>query len=274
MKFIDAIGSRALAFLRYLWFMLAFFYLSCKMLWVGRHLGQRDLASQVLIQVYFTAVQAIGPVVVLALAVGSFAIVEGVGGLGALSDADSLGRMVTIVVLREVAPLLTGVVVIVRSVTAIAAELGQMRVNREVEALELMGIPPIRQLVTPRIIGGLLSLFGLSVLFCAVALLGGFALAQFLVKVPANVFFGAVLAATEPVDLLAFTLKVGLGGIGIVLIGCYHGLDVQESPNEVPMAVSKAALNALIFLVGLHGTISVVTLVPHGTAGLLLGGLL
>ncbi|MSP90483.1 MAG: ABC transporter permease [Myxococcales bacterium] len=273
MNAIDAIGAKLIGFVRYLWFVLAFLYLAIKMLWVGRSFGQRDLFRQVLLQVYFTAVEATGPVVVLALGVGVIAIVQGVGGLGSLSGADSLGRMVTVVVLREVAPLLTGAIVIVRSVTAIAAELGMMRVQREIEAMEVMGIPPVRQLVTPRIIGGLLSVFGLSVLFSAVALVGGFAIAQLLVTLPAEVFFGAVLAATAPSDLVAFLVKVTVGGVGLVLIGCYHGFDVVESPTEVPVAVSRAALNSLIFLIALHGTVSLLTLVPQGALGLLLGGL-
>ena len=273
MGWIDGIGERALRLIRYVWILLAFLYLSLKMLWVGRHLGQRDFLRQVLMQVYFTAVQAIGPVVTLALAVGVFAIVEGVTGIGALSGAESLGRMVTVVVLREVAPLLTGIVVIVRSVTAIAAELGVMRVQREIEALEVMGIPPIRQLVTPRVFGGLLSLFGLSVVFSAVALLGGFVIAQLLVSLPADVFFGSVLSATSPADVWAFLAKIVLGGLGLFLIACYHGMDVGTSPTEVPIAVSRAALNALILLVAVHGAVSLTVFFVVDAASIL-GGIL
>lgn len=273
MSWIDRVGQAFLAFWRYLWFLLAFLYLSFKMLWQGRRFGQRDFARQVLMQVYFTAWQALGPVATLALLVGAFAIVEGVTGLGALSGAANLGRIVTVVVLREVAPLLTGVVVIVRSATAIATELGLMRVQREVEALEVMGIPPIRQLVAPRIVGGLISLFGLSVWFSAVALLGGFIIAQLLVNLPANVFFGAVLSATRPTDVWVFLAKTLLGGLGIFATACYHGMDVVAAPSEVPVAVSRAALHSLILLIGVHGTVSLAVLLS-GDAASVIGGLL
>jgi phospholipid/cholesterol/gamma-HCH transport system permease protein len=243
------------------------------MLWVARNLGHRDFVRQVLQQVYFTAVQAIGPIVILALGVGFVAIVEGVQGIGSFSGARELGEMVTVVVLREVAPLLTGIVVIVRSATAIAAELGVMRVQREIEALEVMGIPPMRQLVTPRVVGGVLSVFGLSVVFSAVALFGGFAIAKLLISLPASLFFGSVLSATAPLDLLAFVVKVFVGGAGVFLIACYHGMDVNNSPTEVPIAVSRAALNALIFLVGLHGSISIAMFLSSDSTGLL-GGML
>ncbi len=268
-RWVDGVGARALGLGRYLWFLLAFFYLSLKMLWVARDLGHRDFLRQVLQQVYFTAVQAIGPIFALSLGVGVVAIVEGVHGVGSLSGAAELGRMVTVVVMREVAPLLTGIVVIVRSVTAIAAELGVMRVQREIEALEVMGIPPIRQLVTPRLFGGLLSIFGLSVLFAAVALLGGFLVAQLMISLPASVFFGSVLTATSPGDLLAFSVKIFVGGTGVFLIACYHGMDVSGSPSEVPIAVSRAALNALIFLVTLHGGVSVAMFLGSESANML-----
>ncbi len=273
MSWVDRIGQAFLSLCRYLWFLLAFLYLSFKMLWVGRRFGQRDFARQVLMQVYFTAWQAVGPIATLALAVGVFAIVEGVTGLGALSGAENLGQIVTVVVLREVAPLLTGVLVIVRSVTAITAELGLMRVNREIEAMEVMGIPPIRQLVAPRIVGGLISLFGLSVVFSAVALLGGFVIAQLLVNLPAKVFFGAVLSATRPADVWALLAKTLFGVLGIFATACFHGMDVGSSPSEVPVAVSRASLNALILLVGVHGLVTVAVLIWVDAASML-GGLL
>lgn len=273
MSWVDGVGQGFLSTVRYLWFLLAFLYLSFKMLWQGRRFGQRDFTRQVLMQVYFTAWQALGPVTALALAVGGFAVVEGVTGLGALSGAESLGRIVTVVVLREVAPLLTGVLVIVRSATAIAAELGLMRVQREVEALEVMGIPPIRQLVAPRIVGGLISLFGLSVVFSGVALFGGFLLAQVLVSLPANVFFGAVLSATRPADVWVFLLKTIIGGLGIFATACYHGMDVVGAPSEVPVAVSRAALHCLILLLAVHGAVTVGVLLS-GEAAHVIGGLL
>ena len=266
---VDRLGAAGVGLVRYLFHLIGLFYLSIKVVWTDRHLGQRDFLRQVLLQIYYTGVQAAGPVIALALAVGAFAIVEGVGGIGSLSGADTLGRMVTVVVLREVSPLLTGGVVIVRSVTAIAAELGMMRVQREIEALEAMGISPIRQLVTPRIFGGLLSLFGLNVLFNAVALGGGFLLARLLVSIPADLFFRSVLMAIAPADVVAFAIKTLVGGVGIFLIACYHGFSVERSSTEVPVAVSRASLNALIFLVLLHGAVSLTVFLSSGAAGLL-----
>jgi len=249
-------------------------YLSIKVVWTNRDLGQRDFIKQVFLQVYFTGVQAMVPVVVVALGVGTFAIVSGMGGLGGMvSGAENIGKMVTIVVIREVAPLLTGGIIIVRSVTAIAAELGSMRVQREIEALEAMGISPVRQLLTPRILGGLISFFGLNVVFDAVALVCGFAVAQIMVSLSADVFFSSLFSAVTPMDLVGLTLKVGIGGIGVFLIACFHGMSVDSSSTEVPVAVSKASLNSLVLLLAVDIGVSFVILL-QGSASNVIGGVL
>ena len=101
-----------------------------------------------------------------------------------------------------------------------------------------------------------LSLLALNVLFNVAALIGGFLIARLLVSIPASLFFSAVVSAITPIDILAFALKTLLGGLGIFLIACYHGMSVGRSAPEVPIAVSRASLNALVFLVMLHAVVS------------------
>lgn len=269
MSAIDRLGALVIGFFRYFLFLAGFLYLSIKVVWTERDLGQRDFWRQVLLQVYFTGAQAAGYVTILGLGVGAFAIVEGVGGIGSLSGADSLGRMVTVVVLREIAPLITGGVIIARSVTAITAELGVMRVQREIDALEVMGISPIRHLITPRIFGGLISMIALNVLFSAVALFGGFLIARLLISIPAALFIKAVFSAVSPADIVAFSLKIGIGGLGLFLIACYHGMSVGNAPTDVPAAVSRASLFAFVFLIVFHGFISLSLIMHSGRSGMM-----
>jgi len=248
-------------FVRYGFQLAGFLCLTLKLLWLGRGLGQRDFTRQLLNQIYFTGVQAIPPVLILALSAGVLAIARGVGGVGALSGTDHLGRLVTVLLIRELSPLVTGIVVIARSVTAVSAELGLMQVNREVEALEAMGVPPLRNLIAPRLIGGVISLVGLSIVFAAAALVGGFAISRVLFTyLPASLFFGAVLSATSLSDVLTFLVKTVAGGLGLFLVACFHGMEVGRSPARVPVAVSRAARHGLIFLLVLHGVVDILGL--------------
>jgi phospholipid/cholesterol/gamma-HCH transport system permease protein len=262
----ERLGVRVTGFLHDILTITILFYLSLKEIWTERNLGQRDFIRQVLLQVYFTGVQSTVPVIVLALGMGAFVMVEGMTGIGALSGAENLGEMITVVILREIGPVLTGGVVIVRSVTAIASELGSMRVQREIEALEVMGISPIKSLVAPRLFGGVASLAALNVVFSAVSLFGGFVVSQFLITIPVELFFRSVTSALEPIDIFSFTVKSIIGGTGIVLIACYRGMSVGSSSTEVHVAVSRAALESLVFLILFNGLVSFITILNTESA--------
>jgi phospholipid/cholesterol/gamma-HCH transport system permease protein len=83
-------------------------------------------------------------------------------------------------IVREAGPLLVALVVIARSGTAVASEIGNMRANREIEALESMGINPLSFIVFPRVLGGVISVLCLAFYFNVLALVGGFLLTRFI----------------------------------------------------------------------------------------------
>jgi phospholipid/cholesterol/gamma-HCH transport system permease protein len=236
-------------------------YLTGKSVWHGRGLGHRDFVREIANQIYYTGVQAVPAALVIALGVGVLVIAQGVSGVGALSSTDDLGRLATVLVIRELAPLITGIVVIARSVTAVSTELGLMSINREVEALEAMGIPPLRNLIAPRLIGGVTAITSLSIIFAATALVGGFWITRVaFAYLPISLFFSAVFSATSLTDISTFLAKCTLGGLGLFLVACYHGLNVARSPSRVPVSVSRAARHGLIYLLALHGMLDLYTL--------------
>ena len=119
MDVLQRTGRAGIDFFRYLFTLVALFYLSIKVIWTNRDLGKRELFRQIFLQIYFTGVQAIIPVSIVAIAVGTFAIVSGLGGSGfIMTGSANIGKIITVVVIREIAPLLTGGIVIVRSATA------------------------------------------------------------------------------------------------------------------------------------------------------------
>src|SRR6202020_946151 len=91
------------------------------------------------------------------LASGSIVILQSSSNLSLLGGGDLLGDLMVAIIVREIAPLLTALIVIARSGTAVASEIGNMRVNREIEALESMGIHPLGFIVFPRLLGGMVS---------------------------------------------------------------------------------------------------------------------
>jgi phospholipid/cholesterol/gamma-HCH transport system permease protein len=203
-------------------------------------------------QVKFTAVDALPLTVVTAVLLGGITLIQVFGQLSTYGAEHYLSQLLAKLVIRELGPLLVGVIVIGRSGTAIAAEMASMKLSGEVDALIATGLNPIQFLLVPRMLGGMVSVFSLIVFFDAAALLGGFFLAW--LRLPLSFAFflgglGEVIGAQE----LAITLLKGLvfGG-AIPLLCAAYGLRVQRSTTEIPQAVTRGAVASLllVFLAG------------------------
>ena len=267
MAIVDALETAVVRCTRYLGRLVGLLYYSLKVVWTERGLGSRELRRQTVDQVYFTGVQAVPTVVALAIVVGSTGMVRAVTAVLGVSGAEGLGRLAMVVILREVAPLLTGVIVVARSVTATTAEIGTMRVQREIEALEVMGISPLLVLVTPRIAGGLVALASLEVIFSAVAVVSAAVVGLAFFGIPPEIFQDALFGAIGPGDLVLLAGKTLVGGVGIFVLAAYHGLAVEDSSAEVPAAVSRSALHAVVFLVLTHLAVALLALAPSFASG-------
>jgi phospholipid/cholesterol/gamma-HCH transport system permease protein len=195
-------------------------------------------------QIFYTSFQALGLISMVAAFIGATLIVQ-TELLGAV-ERETAGRFLVAIVLRELAPLVTAILVAGRSGTAIATELGVMRVNYEVLALASLGIDPPRFLVWPRIVATLISVPILTVYFSALAVLGGFSAAFIMDPAGAGDWLAGISMGLTPMDVPLFLTKsLGLGGI-VGWLSCYYGLDVGVSPTEVPIKASRAVVQTLL----------------------------
>ena len=216
-------------------------------------LNQLGVINQVVrMQVKFTALDALPLTVVTAVLLGGITLLQVFGQLSTYGAEDYLSQLLAKLVIRELGPLLVGVIVIGRSGTAIAAEMASMKLSGEVDALVATGMNPIQYLLVPRMLGGMVSVFTLIVFFDAAALLGGFFLAW--LRLPLSfAYFLNGLSGVIGVRELAITLLKGVvfGG-AIPLLCASYGLRVKRSATEIPQAVTKGAVASLllVFLAG------------------------
>jgi phospholipid/cholesterol/gamma-HCH transport system permease protein len=135
----------------------------------------RDTVREIAIkQVFFTGVQGLPFVTATALIIGATMMLQTQVATPGL-PGEVMGKIITGVVLREMAPLVTAIIITSRSGTAIATELGNMKANLEVHALLSMGIDPVRYVVQPRMIGVIVAVMVLTVYFTMLAVIGSFA---------------------------------------------------------------------------------------------------
>lgn len=163
-------------------------------------------------------------------------------GIGA---TDLIGTVIVVAIVRELGPLLTALVVVGRSGTAIAAELATNQVMGEVRALEFMGIDPKQYLVLPRFVGSLVSVFALLMVFDFVAIMAGFAAARFN-GLPGPRYFQIVLESLTNRDVWLTIFKALAFGAIVGVVPSYFGLAVRRASTEIPIAASRAVVAALV----------------------------
>lgn len=206
--------------------------------------ASRVVRRVLLAQLYYTGFQALGLVGMIGLLLGATIVIQ-TELMVPSADATLIGKVMVAVVLRELSPLITAVVVAGRSGTAIATELGNMKVSAEILALSSLGIDPPRFIVLPRIIAAAASVLVLMVYFTAVALFGTASVGVLLANASLDSLHGGMAAAITPFDLALFIVKgLGLGTI-VGWLSCHYGLQVRSSPTEVPRRASQGVVMSL-----------------------------
>lgn len=225
--------------------------------------GLRSVMAVVSAQIYFTGWQALPLISMLALASGTIVVMQASTGLSLLGGSNMLGNLMVMIVVRELAPLLTALIVIARSGTAVASEIGNMRVNREIEALEVLGINPMSYIMFPRLVGGVVSVVCLAIYFVMISIFGGFLINHFFTGIAFSFYADGIAAAFSKWDMGLFLLKNIFSGAIIFSVSCRQGFLVQNAPHEVPQVTTRAVVDSVIHVVGFN--LAVTTLFYLGT---------
>lgn len=198
--------------------------------------GFRVLVMQIL----FTAVEAVGIISLISLGLGAVIVVQGISILPKFGQGKLIYTILTIVITRELGPLLTAFVIIARSGTAIATELGNMVISHEIEAYVSVGIDPVSYLAVPRFLGVTLSMVLLTIYFNFFGLFGSFVVTQFVKPIQLQEYFRNLLSVMSIVDIISSLVKALVFGILISFVAIYQGFKVQVSSTEIPRVAIKA----------------------------------
>jgi phospholipid/cholesterol/gamma-HCH transport system permease protein len=164
---------------------------------------------------------------------------------GDIYVADLMG----LAVLREMGALMTGIVLAGRTGAAFAATLGNMKANEEIDALETLGVSPVDFLVMPRIAALFFMMPLLALYSNLLGMLGGFAVAGGLLKIPASLYWAETKTIIDLSDLNTGLIKAATFGVLIGLSGCLRGLQAERSAAGVGDAATRAVVTALLLLV-------------------------
>jgi phospholipid/cholesterol/gamma-HCH transport system permease protein len=159
---------------------------------------------------------------------------------------------------RELGPLITGIMVASRVGAAFTAELGTMVVAEEVEAIEAMGLGPLRLLVSPRVLAVFLLMPCLAVISNFMAMLGGAIISDWAFDIPLRGYIHSTLESLLMRDIIAGEIKSFCFGLIIGLIACYKGLTVRGGAEGVGTATTSSVVTAITTVIGFDTLFNIV----------------
>lgn len=200
-------------------------------------------------QLYLIGTLSIPVVVITGLFVGMVLAVQTVMQFKAIGREGAMGSIVILSVLRELGPVLAGVMLAGRVGGGLAAELGTMRVTEQIDALRAMGSDPLRVLVVPRFLACVMLIPVLTVYSDFMGILGGYSISVYFYGVSSAQFWSAGAATVMSFDLFYGPLKSLFFGAAISLICCYKGFNCRPGAAGVGQACTEAFVSSAMVII-------------------------
>ncbi len=158
------------------------------------------------------------------------------------------GQLVSLSMVRELGPVLTGLMVAGRNASGMASELGSMQVTEQIDAMRALGTDPSKKLVTPRIVATVIMLFFLTIISDLVGLTGGFLISLFLLRLDPNQYWTTAYQSLHFEDVMMGLLKPVFFGFIIASIGCFYGLSTRGGTQGVGRSTTQAVVAASVLI--------------------------
>lgn len=159
------------------------------------------------------------------------------------------GQLVSISLVREIGPVLTGLMVAGRNASGMASELGSMQVTEQIDAMRALGTDPYKKLVTPRVISTTCMLFFLTIIADFVGLVGGWLMSILTLGLDTFQYWNVAYQSLKFSDVFTGLVKPVLFGFIISTIGCYYGLNTRGGTQGVGRSTTQAVVVASVFII-------------------------
>ncbi|MGA1847167.1 ABC transporter permease [Deferribacter abyssi] len=240
-------------FLNFYTFLKDYLYFSCEIIKsvLKFNLFNKAIFTVFIRQVYFTGVQIIPVYIVVSL-------IFGIALVGFLSKQliefgiyNELGKILVLLILRELGPIVTVILLALRSSTAVGAEISVMKLSKEIDTLLYFEIDPMRYLYLPRVFAGLTCMVSLSILFSFISITGGYLLLSFNLGITFDYLLSLIFDYISLSDVAAFLYKTVMFGFFVMSMPIYSALWVKKANTEIPISLLKGMMRlffAILFV--------------------------
>ena len=197
-------------------------------------------------QLEFVGVKTIFVVILTGTFTGMVMALQGYYGFRMFSAESLVGSTVALGMTRELGPVLTSLMVTARAGSAMAAELGTMRVTEQIDALYVMASNPVKHLIVPRVIAGVIMVPILTIVSDFVGIIGGYFVGVIILDINAGAFVKNITRYVELDDIYNGLIKAAVFGLTLSLVGCYKGFNTTGGAEGVGRATTEAVVLASI----------------------------
>ncbi len=225
-------------------------YLGRLGLFVGQGVGLVFIpplkVRRIIRQVHFIGVRSLLVIVLTGLFTGAVLALQGYYTLKRFGSEGFLGSAVALSLITELGPVLAALMVTGRAGSALAAEIGIMRITEQIDALEVMALNPMRYLVVPNVLAGTFVMPLLGAIFAVVGIYGGYLVGVLLLGVSSGTYFRGMVSAVDMSDITTGIYKALTFGFLIALICCYKGYHAGYGAEGVGQATTEAVVWASV----------------------------
>src|SRR5512135_291963 len=203
-------------------------------------------------EIYFSGVLSLVIILVSGLFVGMVLGLQGYNTLERYGSSEALGVLVALSLVRELGPVVAGLLFASRAGSAITAEIGLMKTTEQLSAMEMMAVDPLARVVAPRFFGGILSMPLLAALFSTLGIFGAYLVGVRLIGIDAGSFWGNMQAAVDfRYDIVNGIIKSVVFGIAVSLIAVFEGYNARPTAEGVSTATTRTVVASSLSILAL-----------------------
>ncbi len=209
-------------------------------------------------EIYFSGVLSLVIILVSGLFVGMVLALQGYDVLTRYGADESLGILVALSLVRELGPVVAGLLFASRAGSAITAEIGLMKATEQLSAMEMMAVDPLARVVAPRFWGGVVSMPLLAALFSTLGIFGAYIVGVKLIGIDAGAFWGNMQAAVDfRSDIVNGIIKSFVFGAAVSLIAVFEGYDAKPTAEGVSSATTRTVVESSLAILALDFVLTV-----------------
>ncbi|GAA5158523.1 lipid asymmetry maintenance ABC transporter permease subunit MlaE [Viridibacterium curvum] len=203
-------------------------------------------------EIYFSGVLSLIIILVSGLFVGMVLGLQGYDTLQRYGSEEALGVLVALSLVRELGPVVAGLLFASRAGSAITAEIGLMKATEQLDAMDMMAVNPLARVVAPRFWGGVISMPLLAAMFSAMGVLGGYLVGVVLIGVDSGSFWAQMQSFVDfKRDILNGVVKSVVFGFAVSLIAVFEGYDADPTAEGVSRATTRTVVTSSLAILGL-----------------------